>query len=163
MQMTPPSGLPLIHRARLWRASLDFVLIEWPRLAQRWLRSKMSDQELPRDVEELVRRHIHSVAQIEALLFFHERPGERWDVVTLSKRLYAGKVEMAQALELLKRDGFLEGGPALYEYGPRPELRAVVEALRAAYSRYLIPITSIIHDKPRRIQAFSDAFRIRED
>lgn len=123
----------------------------------------MSDEELPQDVKELVRRYIDSVAQLEALLFFHERPGERWDVDSLSKRLYAGKVEMADAVASLRRDGFLEGGPALYEFAPRSELRAAVEALRKAYSRHLIPITYIIHTKPRRIQAFSDAFRIRKD
>jgi hypothetical protein len=123
----------------------------------------MSDEELPHTVEELVRRYIHSVAQLEALIFLYERPGERWDVESLSKRLYAGKAEMADALALLRRDGFLEGGPALYEFAPRPELRAAVDALRKAYSRHLIPITYIIHTKPRRIQAFSDAFRIRKD
>lgn len=123
----------------------------------------MSNQELPHDVKELVRRYIHSVAQLEALLFFHERPGERWDAESLAKRLYAGKAEMADALRSLRRDGFLDGGPALYEFAPRSELRAAVEALRKAYSRHLIPITYIIHTKPRRIQAFSDAFRIRKD
>src|ERR1044072_2541595 len=99
----------------------------------------MSDEELPHDVKELVRRHIHSVAQLEGLLFFHERPGERWDVESLSKRLYASKVEMADAMASLRRDGFLEGGPALCEFAPRPELRAAVDALRKAYSRHLIP------------------------
>jgi hypothetical protein len=123
----------------------------------------MSDEALPEDVKELVRRYIHSVAQLEALLFFHSRPGERWDVESLAARLYAGKIEMADALRSLGRDEFLDDEAGLYVFAPRPELRPVVDSLAKAYSRHLIPITHIIHSSPRRIQAFSDAFRIRKD
>ncbi|MET4291889.1 hypothetical protein ACVW1A_008266 [Bradyrhizobium sp. LB1.3] len=123
----------------------------------------MSDEALPQDVKELVRRYIHSVAQLEALLFFHRRPGERWDVESLAARLYAGKIEMADALRSLRRDEFLDDEAGLYVFAPRPELRPVVDSLAKAYSRHLIPITHIIHNSPRRIQAFSDAFRIRKD
>jgi DNA-binding GntR family transcriptional regulator len=61
----------------------------------------MSDEALPEEVEELVRRYIRSVAQLEALLFFHKRPGERFDVESLAARLDAGKIEMADALARL--------------------------------------------------------------
>ncbi|MCK1362868.1 MULTISPECIES: hypothetical protein [unclassified Bradyrhizobium] len=123
----------------------------------------MSDEALPEQVEELVRRYIRSVAQLEALLFFHKRPGERFDAETLAARLYAGKTETADALASLARDGFLDGAAGIYAFAPRPELRAVIDRLALAYSRHLIPITHIIHNSPHRIQAFSDAFRIRKD
>jgi len=123
----------------------------------------MSDQELPEEVKELVRRYIHSVAQLEALLFLHKRTGERWLVEALAARLYAGRAEMADALASLKRDGFLECDAGMYAFAPQAELRPVVDSLAKAYSRHLIPITHIIHSKPRRIQEFSDAFRIRKD
>lgn len=123
----------------------------------------MSDEALPDEVKELVRRYINSVAQLETLLFFHGRPDERWDADSLAARLYAGKAEMADALISLRRDGFLEGQAGGYAYAPRPELRSVVDSLARAYSRHLIPITHIIHNSPRRIQAFSDAFSIRKD
>jgi len=123
----------------------------------------MSDEALPEEVKELVRRYIHSVAQLEALLFFHKRPDERWEVGSLSARLYAGKAEMADALASLEKDGFLESDTGIYAFAPRPELRPLVDSLAKAYLRHLIPITHIIHNKPRRIQAFSDAFRIRRD
>ncbi|OSJ17382.1 hypothetical protein BST63_12270 [Bradyrhizobium canariense] len=123
----------------------------------------MSDEALPEEVEELVRRYIRSVAQLEALLFFHKRPGERFDVESLAARLYAGKIEMADALASLRKDGFLDGEVGIYAFAPRPELRPVVDSLALAYSRHLIPITHIIHNSPHRIQAFSDAFRIRKD
>lgn len=123
----------------------------------------MSDEELTEVVKELLRRYINSVAQLEALLFFRERPGEGWQVETLAARLYAGKAETADALTSLKRDGFLESDAETYAFAPRPELRPLVDSLAKAYSRHLIPITHIIHSKPRRIQEFSNAFRIRKD
>ncbi|MDN4986256.1 hypothetical protein QY049_24170 [Bradyrhizobium sp. WYCCWR 13022] len=123
----------------------------------------MSDEELPEDVRELVRLYIHSVAQLEALLFFRKSIGESWNVETLAARLYAGKGEMANALASLERDGFLRSDEESYTFAPQKELKLVVDSLAKAYSRHLIPITNIIHSKPRRIQEFSDAFRIRKD
>jgi hypothetical protein len=123
----------------------------------------MSDEVLPQEVKELVSRYIHSVAQLEALLFFHKRSDERWDAESLTARLYVGRTEIADALASLSKDGFLESENGLYAFAPKPELRPVVDMLARAYSRHLIPITHIIHSKPRRIQAFSDAFRIRKE
>lgn len=123
----------------------------------------MPDEPLREEVKELVRRYIHSVAQLEALLFFYRRPDERWDAETLAGRLYAGKVEMTEALASLCKDGFLKSESDSYAFSPDPELRNGVDMLARAYSRHLIPITQIIHSKPRRIQAFSDAFRIRRE
>ncbi|TFV40571.1 hypothetical protein E4K66_06860 [Bradyrhizobium frederickii] len=123
----------------------------------------MSDETLPDEVKELVRRYIHSVVQLEALLFFHKRPAERWDVNALAARLYASRAEMAAALTSLRKDGFLEVKAGGYAFAPRTELRPVVDCLARAYSRHLIPITHIIHNSPHRIPAFSDAFRVRKD
>jgi len=123
----------------------------------------MSDESLREEVKELVRRHIHSVAHLEALLFFHKRPDERSTAKMLASYLYAGEVEMTEALASLCKDGFLKVEEGSYTYGPRPELGTGVAMLASAYSRHLIPITRIIHSKPRRIEAFSDAFRIRRE
>jgi hypothetical protein len=123
----------------------------------------MSDESLQEEVKELVRRYIHSVAQLEALLFFYKRPEERWDAESLASRLYAGKLEMTEALASLCKDGFLESESGSYAFSPHPALRNEVDMLARAYTRHLIPITQIIHSKPRRIQAFSDAFRIRRE
>ncbi|MBU6463597.1 MAG: hypothetical protein KGI99_07300 [Bradyrhizobium sp.] len=123
----------------------------------------MSDEALPKEVQELISRYVHSVAQLEALLFFHKRPDERCSAESLATRLYAGRAEMTDALASLGKDGFLSSENGLYTFAPRPELRPVVDMLANAYSRHLIPITHIIHSKPRRVQAFSDAFRIRKE
>ena len=123
----------------------------------------MCNESLPEEVEELIKRYIHSVAQLEALLFFYKRPDERWDAESLANRLYAGRSEMAEALASLCKNGFLDSEGGSYAFSSRAEHRNGVDRLEKAYSRHLIPITHIIHSKPRRIQAFSDAFRIRKE
>jgi hypothetical protein len=39
----------------------------------------------------------------------------------------------------------------------------MVDRLADAYARHLIPVTNLIHGKPRRLREFSDAFKIRKD
>ena len=70
---------------------------------------------------------------------------------------------MITALSELSSDGFLELGDGFYRYAPRADYRATIDALAAAYARQLIPITNLIHDKRRNIQAFLDAFKLRKD
>lgn len=110
----------------------------------------MSDL-LPKEVTDLVAQHVHSVTQLEALLFFHERPLERWGAEALARRLYAGKSEMAAALLSLCKEGFLQNDNGFFSFDPRPELQTGVNTLATVYARHLITITNIIHSKPLRI------------
>ena len=123
----------------------------------------MSEEPLPEEVRDLILRHIDSVAQLEALLFLRERPGEPWDAVAVARRLYAPAAEMAAALSQLRNDGFLVREGELYRYAPAGDGVAKVNELAKAYARQLIPITNLIHSKPRNIRAFSDAFKFRKD
>jgi len=123
----------------------------------------MSEQPLPEKVQDLILRHIDTVAQLEALLFLRERPTERWDAPSVAKRLYAPAAETAMALAALSNDGFLIREGELYGYSPASDYHAEVELLAKAYTRQLVPITNLIHSKPRNIKAFSDAFKFRKD
>ena len=123
----------------------------------------MSEDRLPEDVRDLILRHVHSVVQLEALLFLRERPREQWDTASVAKRLYAPVGEMAAALAELCKDGFLAREGEVYRYAPTSDYEARVDALAKAYARQLIPITNLIHSKPRNIRAFSDAFKFRKD
>jgi len=58
----------------------------------------------------------------------------------------------------------LKADDGLYRYEcATEELRSAVDRVSIAYSRHLIPITNMIHAKPRRIRQFAEAFRIRKD
>jgi hypothetical protein len=63
----------------------------------------------------------------------------------------------------LVAQGFVIAQGASYRYDPENKRTLLIEQLAEAYSRQLIPITNIIHAKPRGIRAFADAFKIKRD
>jgi hypothetical protein len=123
----------------------------------------MSNDPVPADVLELIAKHIDSVGQLEALLFLRSRPAESWDPGSIAKRLYAPEHDIAQGLAALCREGFIVEAEHGYRFQCSGELRTGVDRLAEAYARQLIPITNLIHAKPRNIRLFSEAFRFRKD
>lgn len=123
----------------------------------------MADDPIPADIWDFIQRHIDSVAQLEALLLLRSNPDAMWDIAATAKRLYASEQEIAGALERLCTDGLLSCKDGIYRYECAPEVRDKVDRLASAYSQQLIPVTNIIHTKPRRIREFADAFRFRKD
>jgi len=124
----------------------------------------MADDHIPSDLRDFIVRHIDSIAQLEALLLLRAYPDMDWDAKQTAARLYANEPEVAEALARLCADGFLACNEGVYRYGPQsPEQQATVDGLADAYSRHLIPITNMIHGKPRRIREFADAFKLRKD
>ena len=124
----------------------------------------MADDLIPGDLRDFILRHIDSIAQLEALLLLRAHAGEDWDAKLTAARLYAREPEVAEALARLCADGFLCCNASNYRYAPQSgEQQAMVERLAAAYARHLIPVTNMIHAKPRRIREFADAFRFRKD
>lgn len=123
------------------------------------------DDELPAAIAQFVTLNLDSVAELEALLLVHGTSGERWDVHRLARRLYITDPEAATVLHKLRRRGFVSPDEAGFRYLPQAEaLRLDVDALAAAYPRFLIAITQLIHAKPRTaLREFSDAFRFREE
>lgn len=128
----------------------------------------MTDDLIPDDVKAFLLRHIDSIAQLEALLLLRAHAELTWSADTLAKRLYTPVQETAEILARLCADGFLAakgGEPLLYQYHcPSREQAHMVDHVAEVYARYLIPVTQLIHAKPRtRVQAFADAFRLRKE
>lgn len=123
----------------------------------------MSGEPVPDDVRDLILRHIDSVAQLEALLLLRAHPADAWTAGATASRLYAPEVEIVDALARLCSDGFLVRDQETYRYECSVEKRERVDRLAEAYSRHLIPVTNLIHAKPRNIRRFSDAFKFRTD
>lgn len=123
----------------------------------------MAHDPVPDDVREFIKHHIDSVAQLEALLFLRAHTGDRWDVSSTAKHLFAPEEEIARALEKLTTDGFLKRVDNAYAYDASEEMRQSVDRLAETYRRFLIPVTNLIHAKPRGVREFSDAFRFRRD
>jgi hypothetical protein len=128
----------------------------------------MATYNIPDDVAQFILDKIDSIAQVEALLILRVDSNEDWDADRLAKRLYISNEQTAELMARLYRDGFLLAGagePPIYRYGPSSnELRQLVDRLADVYSTHLVPVTNLIHSKPKsRVQEFADAFRLRKD
>jgi Mn-dependent DtxR family transcriptional regulator len=122
------------------------------------------DDPVPGDLRDFILRHIDSVSQLEALLLLRAKPEEDWDVARTAQRLYVAEQEVTEVLARLCADGLLTCQGGLYRYEPEAdEKRTMIDRLADLYARHLIPVTNLIHSKPRRIRAFADAFRFRKD
>ncbi len=123
----------------------------------------MVDDVIPDDVRDFILRHIDSVAQLEALLLLRANNNESWDAARSAARLYTGEEEIKKVLTQLCADGLLSHRDGVYRYECPPEVQAAVDRLAEAYRRHLIPVTNVIHTKPRRIREFANAFKFRKD
>jgi len=124
----------------------------------------MDDLPIPEDVRDFILRYIDSVAQLEALLLLRRTPAQKWDVATTAQRLYTSEEEVSDVLARLAADGLLSFTDGVYRYDCQSaELRQVVDRLAETHARHLIPVTNMIHAKPRRIREFADAFKFRKD
>jgi hypothetical protein len=128
----------------------------------------MTDNVIPGDVAQLIVDKIDSVAQLEALLLLRGDPSREWNAAALAKRLYISEEQTRAELARLYMEGFLtvsgEASP-LYAYQPTStELQRTIDRLADIYSKHLVPVTNLIHSKPKtRVQEFADAFKLRKD
>jgi hypothetical protein len=123
----------------------------------------MADDPIPGDVRDFILRHIDSIAQLEALLLLRASGDQSWDVTRIAARLYAGKDEIRDVLVQLCADGLLSCKDDVFQFARFPESEAMVARLADIYRKHLIPVTNLIHTKPRRIREFANAFKFRKD
>src|SRR5689334_18385544 len=109
----------------------------------------MVDDLIPDDVRQFILRFIESVAHLEGLLLLRSDPQTAWTVDQVTGRLYIDKAQAAGVLAYLSTNGFLKttGSPVpAYSYRPASmELAQTVDRVAEYYSKYLIPVTNLIH------------------
>lgn len=123
----------------------------------------MPEDTVAADLRAFIARYIDSVAELEALLLLRNSPDQKWTLKAIAKRLYTSETETAAALSRLCSDGMANCRDDLYQYDCAPALATTVDRLAEAYRQQLIPITHLIHSKPRRIREFADAFKLKKD
>ncbi|MBI2816534.1 MAG: hypothetical protein HYX72_06315 [Acidobacteria bacterium] len=128
----------------------------------------MSSEFIAEDLARFIVERIDSVAQLEALLLLRANPAQYWAIESLAQRLYIGESQTAEVIARLAADGIVAANgrePPQYSYQPATnELRLLVDRLAETYAKHLVPVTNLIHSKPRtRIQEFADAFKLRKD
>lgn len=124
----------------------------------------MADPYVPDAVREFIIKRIDSIAQIEALLLIRSDSQKEWSAAQIAARLYVSEAEAADALDHLCAADLLRSIDGKYRLdGIPPQHAALIDQLLAVYTQHLIPVTDIVHSKPRRIGSFADAFRFRKD
>ncbi len=124
----------------------------------------MTVEQLPDAVRAFVLKSIDSVAELEALLLVRSTGPQPWGVSELAARLYISEAEAGTVLQALHRRALMARDGSVYRYTPPDALRVDVDLLADAYPRFLIPITNLIHSKPRAsLRDFADAFKLREE
>jgi hypothetical protein len=128
----------------------------------------MSEEPIPHDVKQFINESIDSIAQLEALLLLRGSPHKEWSAQDVAKRLYIGEQETVPLLVRLIAEGLVivnGDRPPLYQYHPdSDDLALLADRLAETYSKHLVPVTNLIHSKPRtRVQEFADAFKLRKD
>ena len=119
---------------------------------------------IPDEAQDLIFRHIHSVAQLEALLYLRDRAGEVSTPESVGRDQKTGPDMAADLLADLAGRGFLSEREGGYVYDPKSSLRTQVDALAGAYSAYRVTVINLIFSKPSEgVQSFADAFRLRRD
>lgn len=126
----------------------------------------MTDGAIPDDIRQFLLKAIDSIAQWEAVLFLRAHAGTAMDISAIAGHLYISEADATPLLSALARRGIVKAAPDhCFAYAPKTEdLDALIGRAADLYRQYLIPVTNIIHSKPRsRVQEFANAFRIRKD
>jgi hypothetical protein len=115
-------------------------------------------------LREFILDHIESVADLEGLLLLRRENARQWDVPAVAKALYVAEPIAANVLTRLQTLGLLTFEGGFYSYAPKTaDLRMMVDSLADTYGRALIPVTHLVHNNPRRLRRFADAFKFRKD
>jgi len=127
----------------------------------------MANDLIPDDVKWFIIEKIDSVAELEGLLLLRRKREVEWTAETLSQELYTNREQAGKVLTALHLLDFLAitGNKILkYQYQPvSSELATLADRIDEVYSKYLIPVTNLIHSKPQnKVQKFADAFRFRK-
>ena len=121
----------------------------------------MNSIAVPIGVRSFIRKNIHSVAELEALLLLWKSRQNPWSPEDVARQLYISAGKAAKTLEALHCRGLLLADGGRYEFdAQRPHFAAVAE-LAAAYREHLIIVTNLVHASERRAAHFS--YRIDDE
>ena len=123
---------------------------------------------VPLEVQQFVLERIGSIAQLEALLIMRNSPDTWWPSSSMAERLYVSERVCRFELEALKTQELVitrqDDVGVWFRYSPSTgELREFVDRLVYYYAKHLVPISNLIHSKPRtRVHEFAEAFSLKK-
>lgn len=116
-------------------------------------------------VRTLIRRHVHSVGELELLVMLHAERDRAWRVEEICEALGCPSTWAVAQLEAMARAGLLERTDGNWRFSPvTAELEQASAALQEAYRLQSRDVVRFVFSTPgRELQEFSDAFRVRRE
>ncbi|HET8758470.1 MAG TPA: hypothetical protein VFM58_20790 [Solirubrobacteraceae bacterium] len=113
----------------------------------------------------LIRRHVHSVGELELLVMLHAERDRGWSVDEICDALGCPPSWAVVQLEAMARAGLLEAVEGSWRFSPdTAELEEAVAALQDAYRLQSREVVRFVFSTPGRdLRQFSDAFRVRRE
>jgi hypothetical protein len=123
------------------------------------------DEVFPNDVKQFIGQHIHSVAQLEVLLTMQREPARQWSADEITSLLFLQPKMVNDLLRDLVGRGFVVQSGERFQYQPaNSDLATLIDCLAKLYRERRVAVTTEIFSKPIDfVQAFADAFRLREE
>jgi predicted transcriptional regulator len=126
----------------------------------------MSSSDLPKEVRDLVARHLHSMEEVEVLILL----AERQQPLTIQEirqhlRLPASEVPLTSLTRLadanLVASTTAADGEKTFRYAVTdPRIKSAVEMLRVAYNERPVTLVRLVYSRPSPVSTFADAFRL---
>jgi hypothetical protein len=109
--------------------------------------------------------HIHSVEQLEILLWMRQTPGEHTAQLVADQLRTTLHSAEERLVDLCGRGLLVAGEGDHYRYEPATaELDATINTLDESYRQAPFAVINIIFSKPvDKIRTFADAFRLRKE
>ena len=125
----------------------------------------MGHEPLSQGAREFVSTYIHSVRQLELLLWLRERRDESWTASAVATALRVAPAWAATELDAMRATALLAAADAeepSYRYAPEAREDALVGELAESYRRRKPTlIQAVLSSMGSDVQALSDAFRFR--
>ena len=121
----------------------------------------MAHSDIPKNVRQLIVRHIDSVQQVEILALLRGDPDREWTAAEISRSLHIAPDACQRWLEAFAAARLVSSTDGGFSHGSRA---GDADDLVECYSRRRLAVIDSIYNKPSpAIQSFSDAFRLRRD
>jgi hypothetical protein len=120
---------------------------------------------LPVAVRTLIRRHVHSVGELELLMLLHAERDRWWSMDEICDALGCPRSWAEAQLAAMDDAGLIETAEAHSRFAPSSsELEHATAALEEAYRLQSREVVRFVFATPGRdLKAFSDAFLVRRE
>jgi hypothetical protein len=117
------------------------------------------------DVRTLIRRHVHSVGELELLMLLHAERDRSWSVAEICDALACPPSWAAAKLDGMSDAGLVQAAGTTWRFAPATsELEHTTAALQEAYRLHSRDVVRFVFAAPGRdLKEFSDAFRVRRE